>query len=566
MSKTQTIDERIEQTFPAPDFRPKQKAAIREVVKGIEGDADVTILDAPTGAGKSLILYTAMAVVNGEGFFTTPLNSLVDQLDEDEFIAPNVIAMKGRNNYECIHPEDKGESVDQAICQRDQNFECEFKENSCPYYSKKKAAINHPNAVTNMSYIMAESMIPRTEENEEWVFGDRDTLVVDECQKIEDFAMSFISFTVSKYTVPDDVWYNIDLPKQKMEDDMDFLVEWVEGELMDTVKQAITRMDSANILGKDENKDLENLKQFKLRVDNFLKDVKENDWIADIDWEIKKNRPNEQKIVFKPIIIGRFLDSFLWSRADNIVLSSATVPGGNWLDEIGLGGKSVKHVSVPSQFPIENRPIMTKFDVGKMTYNERDDNMWPMAKRIKAIADHYDGDKGFIHCRSYSLAESLKRSFQNHIAKEDNPFDEDPAKWFKENCMVQDRERREESLEAWKENDKQLFFSVAMDEGIDLEGDLCRFQILAKVLYGSMNDRRTEYRIKQRNDWDWYNRKAAVQIQQAYGRGVRSAEDWCHFYLLDSSAKGLIKRNEGLFQSWFLEAIQDMDVDPSKGM
>lgn len=566
MSTTQTIESRVEEAFPAPSFRDKQKQAIVEVVKGIEGDNDVIILDAPTGAGKSLILYTALKVAKGNSFLTTPLNALVDQLDADEFISPNIITLKGRNNYDCVHPEDKGESVDQAICQRQDSFECDIKETQCPYYSKKYAALDHPLAVTNMSYLMAESMIPRTPETEDHTFDDRANLAVDECQNIEDFAMSFISFTVSQHTVPDDVWYNIDLPDKDKQDDMEYLTRWVEDKLLVVVEKTIKQMDSSPILGKEENKDLDNLKQFKLRVENFLSDVKNHDWIAKVEWETKKNKPNEKKIVFKPIIIGRFLNRFLWERGDNIILSSATVPGGNWLDEIGLGDKDVKHISVPSQFPLENRPIMSKFDVGKMTYNEREDNMWPMAKRIKELADHYEGDKGMVHCRSYGLAESLKRSFLNHGGSDFWGEDEDNRKWFEDHVMVQDRYHREESLEAWKESDKQLFLSVAMDEGIDLEGDLCRFQILAKVLYGSMNDRRTEYRIKQRNDWDWYNRKAAVQIQQAYGRGVRSPDDWCHFYLLDTSAKGLIKRNPHLFQTWFLEAIQDMNVNVSEGM
>jgi len=70
-----------------------------------------------------------------------------------------------------------------------------------------------------------------------------------------------------------------------------------------------------------------------------------------------------------------------------------------------------------------------------------------------------------------------------------------------------------------------------------------------------MNDERVKYRIEEMNDWDWYNRKAVIQLEQAYGRAVRSKDDEAVFYILDKSAVGLIKRNREMFHDWFLEAI-----------
>lgn len=577
----ETVEDRVEQAFPAPEFRKYQKEAIVEIVEGLEGDAEVILLNAPTGAGKSLILHTAvraykklyseqsgmdmgdqmemqMAGVDiepdyeGDAFITTPLNSLVDQMDEDEFIGPDVITLKGRNNYNCVHPEDSGTSVDKAICQREDAFECDIKETKCPYYSRKYQAKREPEVVTNMSYLMAEGMIPASVEGK---LGNRDVLVVDECQSLEDFGMNFISFTISKNTVPKMVWDNLDLPEERHEDHLDVLVEWIETQVMWAIGEAMDYYDSQMMKSEDQLDDYEKLRQFKLRVENFLDDVEENDWIAQVDKQVKKNKKNETKVIFKPIEIGRFLDSLLWNRGEKIILSSATIPGGDWLDEIGLGDKKVKKVNVPSTFPIENRPIITDHHVGKMTYQEREKNAWPMAQKIKEIAEHHEGEKGFVHCRSYGIADMLRRSYMNHQL----------GGWFRDNVMVQDKYNREESLEEWINSDKQIFLSVAMDEGVDLEGDKCRWQVLAKTLYKSMADNRVEYRIKERNEWDWYNRHAAIQITQAYGRAVRSKEDEAVFYILDSSAINLIKRSAELFPKWFLEAIDDMAIDPSRG-
>lgn len=573
MTEEQPIMERVEQHWPAPGFRKYQKETVAKIVKGMEDyDKDVILLTAPTGAGKSLLNHTAARVyyhgphatrheekpdtqmmemfqesdipdpLNEGIFYTTPLNALVDQMDDDEFIKSNAISLKGRNNYECIHPEDTGTPVNEAICQRDSEFECDMKF-ECPYYGKKYQALQHPELVTSMSYLMAEGMIPGVVPG---TFGKRDVLIVDECQKLEDFAMNFISFTISKRTVPDEVWSQISVPHEKYEDNMEFLKAWLRENVLTTVDSTIDYLESSGLLSTNQSKNLEQLQQFRMRVKNFLEDVEENDWVAQVEKEVNKNEPNTKKIVFEPIEVGRFLDNLLWNRADKIILSSATIPSGDWLSEIGLSDASVGKVTVPSTFPVENRPIITTETVGKMTYKEREKNAWPMAKKIKAIAEHHDG-KGMVHCRSYSIMEMLKRSFINH----------QEGGWFRENCMMQDKFNREESLEKWRNSDTQVFFSVAMDEGVSLDGDDCRFQILAKTLYKSMANKRVKYRVSTRNEWDWYNSHAAIQIQQAYGRAVRGPEDWATFYILDESAKLLIQRNKGLFEDWFLEAVDD---------
>lgn len=585
----QDVERRVEKAFRAPEFRKYQKEAIMEVVEGLENGSDVVVVNAPTGSGKSLILDAAAraykkpysgqspggsGVANlsgggmlggmvdgglpdrnykGDAFFTTPLNSLVEQLEEDEFIGDGIITIKGRNNYSCVHPEDRGESVDKAICQRDQGFECDLKYGECPYYSRKAKALKEPLVVTNMSYIMAEGMTPGSSKAS---LGDRDLLMVDECQSLEDFAMNFISFTISENTVPEMVWDNLDLPEERHMDHMDVLVDWLETQVLHAVGEAMEYYDSQPMKSEKQLDDYEKLKQFEMRVNSFLGDIEDNDWIAQVDNVLNKNKEDTKKVIFRPIEIGRFLENLLWGRGEKIILSSATVPGGDWLDEIGLGGLDVKRVNVPSTFPVENRPIITGHDVGKMTYQKRDENAWPMAKKIKELAQHHEGEKGFVHCRSYGIAQKLRRSFFNHGERQ----------WFKENVMMQDKYNREQSLEDWKMSGKQIFFSVAMDEGVDLEGDQCRWQVLAKTLYKSMNDKRVEYRIKERDEWGWYNRHAAIQITQAYGRAVRSKEDEAVFYILDSSAIDLIRRDAELFPKWFLDAIDDMPIDPSRGM
>lgn len=534
----------FDDAFPAPEPRENQKEVIEHTVSGFDDGKDVVIVDAPPGFGKSLALGTIPRRMGASCFYVTPLNTLVDQLDDDEFMENMMIAMKGRNNYDCILPDaGSGVTVDKGKCQKESDFECPVK-SECPYYERKDRAMVHPFVVTNMSYLMADSMIPDMAEN---TFGNRDVLIVDECQNIEDFAMSFISFTISKHTVPYNVWRAIDLPDDSKEDDLDYLLDWIRNEVLTECENERLRLERTPSLTDEQVDDKEQLQNFVMRVKNFLKDVENNDWICQIESIIKKNAPNDNKVVFKPIEVGRFLEDLLWSRADNIVLSSATVPKGKWLQEIGLGGKDVKRIQVPSPFPVENRKIVTAQAVGKMTYNEREDNAWPMAQKIKEIAEHHEGENGFVHCRSYSMAQMLRRAFTNH----------GEGKWFRDNVFLQDRSDREGSLEEWMNSDKPVFFSVNMAEGVSLDDDICRYQILAKTLYKHMGDKRTKFRVTERNEWDWYNGHAVIQMEQAYGRAVRSKDDHAVFYILDESAVGLMERSKHLFHDWFLEGVID---------
>lgn len=535
-----------ESFFPAPGFRAYQREAIEKTLEAfLIDDKDVVELQAPTGFGKSITLYTIAKAMDGDAFYATPLKSLQDQLVGDEFIGNDVVEIKGRSNYQCALP-DADSTVDVAKCQRDSSFECDIKDR-CPYYVQKAKAMASDVTVVNLSYLMAESFVPDHANNK---FGDRRLLIIDECQSLEDWAMNFVGVTISKNVVPEMVWNNISLPKEKYGDNIDFLIEWIKEEVFPALEEAYNFYDRLPQKTEGQQKELEELSRFDDKIRRLLADVVENHWVSQFETEVVKNGSNRKKLLFKPIYVDRFLDSLVWDRADKVLLSSATIPQDGWLKEIGLGDKETLKINVPSTFPPENRPISLGHAVGKMTKGKRKDNMLDAVEKVKQISEHHAGEKGIIHARGYNYIEMFRRSALNNGHRD----------WFEDNVDIQDRYNREDSLDKWIRNGKQIFMSVNMAEGIDLDGDKARWQVLLKTLFPFMGDKRIQYRVNELNDWNWYNRKAAIQIEQAYGRAVRSDDDEAVFYILDSSASGLIERNKNLFHDWFLEAIEDMVV------
>lgn len=570
-AQSKSLEDRVVENWGAPGFRENQKEVVMRAVKHLEQDGrDGIVLSAPTGFGKSVTLHGIVKAMGCDAFYLTPLKSLQDQLTGDDMVGGDLTEIKGRSNYDCIQP-DEDTTVDKGPCVRESGYDCEIKD-ECPYYAQKDSALASDITVANMSYMMAENMVP---DNAERKFTDRDILIVDECQSIEDWAINFIGTTISGRNVPDMVWDNIELPPEEIAendgalaefattlsgitqaearkaikyDKIDVLqvcVKWIENEVVPTVNDAILYYDQQPNLSEDAVDEQEKLQRFNGKLQRFIQDAKENHWVVDFQTDIRKNRPNESKLKFKPVKVGRFLEDMLWSRADKIILSSATVPGGDWLEEIGLGDRDLSRFNVPSTFPIENRPVITNEAVGKMTSSKRDENMGAMAKKIMELADRHEGQKGFVHCRGYNYINKLKRWYRNNGHRD----------FYKERIMEQDRYNREESLQNWMDSDTQIFLSVSMDEGIDLDGDKCRWQVLMKALFPFMGDKRVSYRVNQMNDWNWYYAKAAIQIQQAYGRGVRSEEDWCNFYILDKSASDMVTNRKGLFEDWFLDAV-----------
>lgn len=547
------FDEVFSEAFPAPEPRENQKPVVEHAVRGIiEQDKDVVMVDAPPGFGKSITLYTILKILPGDSYYATPLKSLQDQLAEDDFIGDNLTQIQGRSNYPCVLPDaDPDETVDVARCQRDSDFDCEIK-GECPYYVQKSACVNSEISVMNFMYMMTVPMTPLPDDGQ---FSPRRHMTVDECQGVEDWGMNQISFTLSPFSVPTEVWASLDWPHEDKREDFNTMGAWVRDEVLPVSRNELDRLDAIRNKTEQQLNDEEKISNFVDRVERFLEDVEENHWVHTYEHVMRKNRSNYPKVEFKPIRVGRFLDSLVWNKADNLILSSATIPKGDFLKEIGLDDEDVLRMNIPSPFPVENRNIITDRAVGKMTASERESNMPDMAREIKAIAEEHEGQKGIVHCRGYNYIEMLKRECTNH----------NMGRWFRENCHIQDRDRREESLEEWINNDKQIFLSVNMAEGIDLKGEKCRWQVLLKTLYPHMGDERVRYRVNQLNDWEWYNGKAAIQIEQAYGRAVRSKDDWADFYILDKSAVGLIDRSSHLFHDWFLEGVE-YEPDDNGGM
>jgi Rad3-related DNA helicase len=114
---------------------------------------------------------------------------------------------------------------------------------------------------------------------------------------------------------------------------------------------------------------------------------------------------------------------------------------------------------------------------------------------------------------------------------------------------------RTEVLETHYQSKKPtVLISPSLHLGVDLKDDLSRFQIIVKVPYPDLTDKRVLE--KKKLDPNWYTWNTVLRLVQSYGRSVRSVDDHATTFILDSSISYLLKIAADLVPKWFREAIK----------
>lgn len=98
-----------------------------------------------------------------------------------------------------------------------------------------------------------------------------------------------------------------------------------------------------------------------------------------------------------------------------------------------------------------------------------------------------------------------------------------------------------------------VIVSPSMTEGVDLQGDASRFQIICKVPFPYLGDKLVSKRMHRWN-W-WYPFQTAKTVIQSVGRSVRSSDDKAITYILDSDWGRFYDKNLDLFPEDFKQCV-----------
>lgn len=600
--------DKIQKCFPFDSFRPYQKEVMEDVVNAFNSGVEVFLLNGPVGFGKSpngICAGRMTDLIGTKGpeqpfgcYYLSPQNILVNQLEKEEAFKPFIKIIKGRDHYgPCRAHKYQDKTCKFGKCQIDDAYECE---DMCSYKEARDAAKVAQIAVSNFVYMIVVS---------DYIFGERDLLIVDECHSAPDWGLNFVTCTI----------YSKDLGVPVAElNTFDEYIDWltkVSGRFTNELNVVLKEIRIADkegtiILGLKERKD--NLTEIIGKIDRLLADYEEykEEWV----WTLADKGSKKERIVFQPVTSGRFLDDVIWWRGQKKLLMSGTIFPELFVEEAGLIDKVCEYKEVPSTFPVANRPIFY-WPVGKMSKDNRDVTIPKLIDRCAVIMKRNIDKKGFMHCGSYDIADKICKGL-NTLSSEMLP---EGGVW------LQNRDDREGSLREWMESEEpSLFGSVNMTEGVDLKGKLCEYQINAKVQFPYLGDKRVKARMDMKRyvcgscgkyyrtvkdmsgktcacggtftvNMDvykytcqkcnrmlvtsknlgacvcggsltkqtiivdgsyWYDTQAIIDLVQSYGRANRSETDISEYWLLDESFMRLYKRRHSVFPKMFKEAVQ----------
>lgn len=537
MSDPSPHDKAVFGYTPMPDWVDEFREGQWDIIEDINDRfqyTDVVMLQAPTGTGKSLIAEAVRRLEGGTSIYACTTKALQDQFLRD---FPYAKVIKGRSNYltesgmldgfgNAAPSHYRYSSITCADCTfRSEDDSCRWcsTRSLCPYVVARTRAEQAELAVLNTSYLFTvASKVGKSG------FLDRDLAILDEGDLLESELLGHIEVEISNRRM---ALMNLEPPKFKTKEAS--WKEWVDADAIPAVRDYIRSLPNPN----DPTTNADNIREFRSvnelldRLGSLSIELPNGGWVYD--------GYDRGDCIFRPIKVGKFGGRLLWPIARKFLIMSATILSADLMaEELGLTG-SYELVDVPSNFPIENRKINV-VPIADMSYKNRD-QAWPdMVKGVQGVLNRHPDERILVHTVSYELGKYLhdeldatSRLVLTYASSGD----------------------KASVLQAYKDTEGSVLIAPSMDRGIDLPGDLCRVQVVAKIPFPNIKDKRINARMYAAGGKGWYNMQTVRTLIQMCGRGVRSADDWAVTYILDSQFGDNLWKAKYLFPKWYTDAL-----------
>lgn len=477
---------------------------------------DVFVVTAPTGAGKTL-----MNVVTGQW--------RVSQGDTCAIMAPRKFHQDQYSGEYTWIPVLKG--MTSYICD-----DCLFTGATCGAVKSQKGSVCSPQDCHYIRARMTAQASSLVVFNFYSYFINKmykDVAIIDEGHGTVDLLYGLFGRKIWKCEMkyPDD----IELTPTGI---YDFLVE-IRRNMTDRLASFERNHVADEVIEKlnEEIDQIESL-QFALRTcpDDFLIRKKKGSY-----WGSEAHlRKTEQEYIYVKIMkVAGLGERILWPRqhVGKIILTSATLDKED-VNALGLAeGRRVGYYECPSEIPAENRPFIVDH-AAPMTFRHRATSMPKIAAKILKLCEVHAGQRGLVHC-TYDVAKALK------------PYlDKNPR------FLFHDQKNKDAILREFlvKKKPDTVLLASGMSEGIDLKGDLARFQILTMLQWPSLEDDVMAWIANERpNQYKWMTIRDLIQKS---GRIVRGADDWGTNYFIGSEfTKEFYERTIAMWPTWFRPAI-----------
>lgn len=438
---------------------------------------------------------------------------------QDQYLSlfDDAALLKGKSNYLC--DVDPSFEVDTAPCLYIPKMKTDcWEANRCPYYTARNHAL--VSQFTVLNYKMFQALPSHVKQ--------RDYIICDEASELEEELVRHFSAEVTYSKLKHaDVKY-----KPLITDDLGVARGWIT----DLQDEAYSKVKSLTEKAKEGKKGYlsvadKNRLTYCRSLYNSLKHVSES-WT---DSEYIVDRTGEG-VTFTPLKVDK-LSKSIFDHGKHVLLMSATiVDHKNFAKTLGI--TDYEYVEVPSTFDPNKSPIhvSTRY---KLNYSNLRGLIPQICKDVKILCEKHGHEKGVIHTHSQEICDEIYRALGN-----------DARYLFRKG-----RERNEHILKQHTESlEPTVLVSPSLTHGVDLKDDLARFQVIIKLPYAPLSNKR----IKRLFDCDktWYLDRMLSTLIQTTGRTTRSVDDHSVTYILDGNIVDILDRSSDKLPKHFLDRFQ----------
>ena len=511
-----------------PDgFNPTllQSKTIDNIQSAFE-EYDYVILTAPTGSGKSFFSstlsnssslpdgkkreqitdYTAFEV-DHHGQYTCgeiykphgALTLTITKSLQDQYISLfNCSTLKGKNNYTSTIDTSMDVEIESAVMPR-QLLIKHRKAGLCPYHNDRRDLLISKSSITNYKMFM----------NLPDHVKYRDYIICDESSELEEELVSQCSCNIDYEQLKRN---GLNIKPLTSEEPLT-VYAWLDDLVQMLQEQRIYLQKE---LQKKSSWSKRN--QFKYRfINHLLSQVTRcinNYYTCEYVVEKKFNH-----VLLTPLYVDNLAQGVFKFAKKKLLMSATIIDVPSYAKSLGI--QKYRHIDVPSEFPAKNSPIYVsgKFPLNRKTVKKY---LPKIVKNISEIVNHHKNEKGIIHTHTHEITQFIHETVDS----------------IKPRLITREPGVSNEELlvKHVTTKDSTVLMSPSLTYGVDLKDDLSRFQIIVKLPYLPLHDKRVKKLFE--IDSNWYENKMLNTLVQACGRSTRSSSDYSTTYILD----GMITR------------------------
>jgi len=520
-----------------------QEIILNKTQKAFDNGKKFVIINAPTGSGKSFISPTLAnstrdipkefedcvndySVFGEEGYALMPEDSFgcyvltITKALQDQY--KNTFdytgILKGQGNHQCKVDEEMTVDVAPCIYVKGMKNDC-WKANKCPYYNQRNRMLLSKFSALNYSMFFS---LPEH-------LKKREIIICDEGSELEEQL-------VSQFTCEVDIPFLVKTKTSVSSFPVQETPTKVLGWLSNLLSNVSDNVENYKLYFKDGGHDPMEFSKKKGEYSKLLNLQSSLQILIgtyyDSEYLIEKI---DKKIRFIPLKVDK-LSKFLFDHADKVVIMSATIiDPPNFCKSLGI--TDYEYIEVDSAFDSEKGPIYILASQ-KLNFKNMNDMLPKLAKQVEELLNEHKNEKGIIHTHTQFITDYIRNN-----VKSDRLLCREVGVRNEELLDIHERSK-----------DPTVLVSPSMTYGVDLKGDLGKFQILLKAPWLPTKEIRVEKLMK--IDKDWYSNQMLKTLIQSCGRCLRSLDDECITYILDGSIFDAVHRNKKKLPKFFIDRFQ----------